>query len=60
MAYEALHPETANGATGRGRDKVRQVGEGSSAGRFTADTAAKPGQSERSVQRDSERGGRLG
>ncbi len=38
--YEALHPETRNGAIGNGREKVRQVGEATS-DRFTADTAAK-------------------
>lgn len=53
-AYEALHPETVNGSNQHTR--VRQVGEGSEAPRFTADTAAKTGQSERAVQRDAERG----
>lgn len=53
-AYEALHPETKNGENQHTR--VRQVGEGSTADRFTADTAAKTGQSERVVQRDAERG----
>ena len=53
-AYETLHPETVNGATGNGREKVRQDGEATP--RFTADTAAKTGQSERAVQRDAERG----
>ena len=52
-AYEALHPETRNGATGSGREKVRQNGE---AKRFTQDTAALTGKSERSVQRDAELG----
>lgn len=55
-AYEALHPETINGATGAARDKVRQVGEANAAPRFSADTAALTGQSERVVQRDAERG----
>lgn len=56
-AYEALHPEAKLGATGVGRDKVRQVGEANDpADRFTADTAKATGQSERSVQRDAERG----
>jgi ParB-like chromosome segregation protein Spo0J len=61
-AYEALHPETRNGAVGNGREKVRQVGEATSdkenkaVDRFTADTAAKTGQSERAVQRAAERG----
>lgn len=51
-----LHPETANGATGRGRPKVRQIGEANEPERFTADTASKTGQSERAVQQDAERG----
>ena len=59
QAYEALHPETRNGATGIGRDKVRQVGEANGAERFTADTAAKTGESERVVQRNAERGERI-
>lgn len=54
LAYEALHPETKNGENQHSR--VRQVGEGSPADRFTADTAAKTGQSERKVQRAAERG----
>jgi hypothetical protein len=54
-AYEALHPETKNGATGGGHNQLRQLGE--AAPRFTADTAARTGQSERSVQRDATRGG---
>ena len=61
-AYEQLHPEAANGATGNGRGKVRQVGEATSSSeikRFTADTAAKTGQSERAVQRDAERGAKV-
>jgi hypothetical protein len=33
--YEAEHPETKNGAAGRGRKKVRQVGEPNE--RFTED-----------------------
>jgi len=46
-AYEALHPETAHGAIGNGREKSRQVGD-STSDRFTADTATKTGESERS------------
>lgn len=53
-AYEALHPETAHGAVGGGHSQSRQIGD--SAPRFTADTAAKTGRSERVVQRDAERG----
>lgn len=55
-AYEALHPETAHGAIGNGREKSRQVGDSSPPSRFTTDTAAKTGASERSVQRAAERG----
>jgi len=58
-AYEALHPETRNGATGNGRQKVRQLGEPTLPDRFTADTATKTGQSERSVQRDAHRGEKI-
>lgn len=52
-AYEALHPETRLGENQHSR--VRQLGEPTS-DRFTADTAAKTGQSERAIQRDAERG----
>ena len=54
--YLELHPETRSGATGSGREKVRQVGEAEPAKRFTAGTAAATGRSERAVQRDAERG----
>lgn len=54
-AYEALHPETKHGAVGNGREKGRQLGD-STSDRFTADTAAKTGESERTVQRNAERG----
>lgn len=57
--YEEEHPETKLGATGAGREKVRQVGEANPADRFTADTAAKTGRSERSIQRDAERGKKI-
>lgn len=53
-AYEALHPETVHGANQHSRS--RQLGDSSEAPRFTADTAAATGQSERAVQRDAERG----
>ncbi len=56
-AYEALHPETRNGAVGGGRPKVRQVGE--AAPRFSADTATRTGRSERDIQRDACRGTRI-
>lgn len=55
-AYEALHPETKHAETRNG-GLARQVGDPEKrADRFTADTAAKTGQSERAVQRDAERG----
>lgn len=53
-AYLALHPETRNGARME-RIELRQLGE-VKADRFTADTATKTNQSERTVQRDAERG----
>jgi ParB family transcriptional regulator, chromosome partitioning protein len=52
--YEALHPETKHGGN---REPSRQVGDMS---RFTADTAARTGRSERDVQRDATRGERIG
>ncbi|WP_312595462.1 ParB/RepB/Spo0J family partition protein [Brevundimonas sp.] len=55
-AYEALHPETIHGAIGGGHDQSRQLGDSAKAPRFTTDTAAATGQSERAVQRDAERG----
>lgn len=60
-AYEALHPETRREATLKKGDEVpsRQVGETGNAARFTADTAASTGQSERVVQRDAERGSKV-
>lgn len=48
--YEYLHPETKHGENQHTRS--RQVGE-SSTTRFTADTAVRTGQSERTVQRDA-------
>ncbi len=51
-AYEALHPETRHG----GDRASRQLGDLKEPDRFTADTAAKTGRSERAVQRDAERG----
>ena len=59
--YEQQHPETVpvtqRGGPGRGK-KGRQVGDGFS-DRFTADTAAKTGQSERAIQRAAERGEKI-
>nr|WP_313519497.1 ParB N-terminal domain-containing protein [Brevundimonas diminuta] len=54
-AYEALHPETTHGGD-RKSDQVANLATRSEAPRFTADTAAATGQSERAVQRDAERG----
>lgn len=54
-AYEAKHPETAHGGD---RTASRQVGDLPS-DRFTADTAAKTGTSERAVQRNAERGAKV-
>lgn len=50
--YLELHPETTNGVNQH--SSLRQLGEPSE--RFTADTAKATGTSERSVQRDAERG----
>jgi ParB family transcriptional regulator, chromosome partitioning protein len=62
--YERNHPETMptkKGGPGRGKQTRRQIGDESagahkSAERFTKDTAAKSGQSERTIQRDARRG----
>lgn len=54
-AYVALHPETTHGGD-RKSDQVAKLATRSEAPRFTADTAAATGQSERAVQRDAERG----
>lgn len=48
--YEALHPETRRGATGRGGYKEDNLSS------FSADTAAKTGVDERTVRRDATRG----
>lgn len=58
IVYEAMHPETQHGAIGNGRQKSRQLGD-STSDRFTADTAAATGRSERSVQRDVTRAERI-
>lgn len=52
---EALHPETKHGSNQH--SSSRQVGD--STDRFTSDTAAKTGQSERAIQRDAERGSKI-
>jgi hypothetical protein len=56
-AGEALHSEARNEENQHTR--VRKVGEGSPAERFTADTASKTGHSECSIQRDATRGERI-
>lgn len=53
--YIELNPATANGVNQH--SSLRQVGEPSE--RFTADTAKATGQSERTVQRDAERGEKI-
>lgn len=54
-AYEALYPQARHGSPGVSR-QVGDLRERNENQRFTADTAAKTGQSERAVQRDAERG----
>ena len=62
--YERAYPETKptkKGGPGRGKQTRRQFGDEStgvhnSAERFTKDTAAKTGHSERTIQRDARRG----
>lgn len=56
--YEAVHPETANGGTGRSCSKVGQVGQAIQ--RFTADTAAKTGKPERTIRLYATRAKALG
>ncbi|BAU93425.1 methyltransferase-like protein KIAA1627 homolog [Methylorubrum populi] len=53
--YEELHPETRHGVNQH--DSSRQVGDCSE--RFSAETAAATGRSERAVQRDAERGEKI-
>jgi len=63
--YEALHPQTRHGANAsdaaavRWQDASRQVGDTHKDDRFTANTASVTGRSERTVQRDVERGERI-
>lgn len=54
--YEELHPETRVGAFNQHTVAVRQVGDEQIVNRFTTETAAATGKSERVVQRDAERG----
>ena len=55
VIYEALHPDTRHGSPGVSR-QVGDTRERTDTDRFTADTAARTGQSERTVQRNVERG----
>lgn len=55
-AYEALHPETVHGGDRKSSRKVCDLNQD----RFTSDTAAKTGRSERSIQQDAERGAKVG
>lgn len=56
-AYEAIYPPTQHGGDRKSEDfSSRQVGDLKQPDRFTANTAAATGQSERVVQRDAERG----
>ena len=59
--YEALHPETKVHVAGA-HGANRSMGNASAnlAAAFTADTAERTGRSERSIQRDAERGEALG
>jgi ParB family transcriptional regulator, chromosome partitioning protein len=60
--YEQMHPETKpvteRGGPGRGNKNDRQNGHGFN--RFSKDTAQKTGMSERTVQRNAERGRKIG
>jgi hypothetical protein len=61
--YLKTHPETAHGATGKGRSKAQSRKDCDSkevADRFTADTAKKTGKAERSVQLSTKRGEEIG
>ena len=62
VIYEKMHPETIaakDGGPGPAK-KRRQNGDASPADRFTKDTAAKTGKSERAVQRNATRGKKIG
>lgn len=56
--YEELNPETRHG--GDRSEPSRQLGDLPDADRFSADTARATGLSERTVQRDAERGEVIG
>ena len=55
-AGEALHPETKAEAQKGNQYASRQIGDKQPADRFTADIAAKTGQSEDAIQRDTKPG----
>jgi uncharacterized ParB-like nuclease family protein len=55
--YEQLHPETRHGENQHTRS--RRLGDSPDAERFTADTSARTGRSERDVQRDATRGEKI-
>jgi ParB/RepB/Spo0J family partition protein len=59
--YEVMHPDTVLGATGRGREKVRNCCEPNDvAERFTVATAKATGKSERTIQMAAQAGKELG
>lgn len=63
--YEALHPETAHGGDRKSSRQVGDLNDGDEGGeavadRFTEATAERTGRSERSVQRDAQRGAAVG
>lgn len=61
--YEELHPETrptSEGGEGRRKETRRHFGDESVADRFSKQTASATGKSERTVQREAERGEKLG
>lgn len=61
--YEIMHPETkptVTGGAGRNKATRRQFGDDTVADRFTADTAAKTGKAERTIQRAAKRGKEIG
>jgi hypothetical protein len=60
--YEEKHPATKQGGNqdaGGQLAPCRQLGDTVNVVRFTADTARATGKSERAVQRDAERGGKI-
>jgi hypothetical protein len=57
--YEALHPETQHGTPGVSR-QVGDTRERSDAERFTKATSDATGKSERTIQREAERGDKIG